>query len=66
MVGSLEEGHGKPATVVAACINNVTKIPRLGNNDYMGSSNFLEQLEAAAKPLKGAYEAKVNTINSLR
>ncbi|EDO39092.1 predicted protein [Nematostella vectensis] len=66
VISTLEEKYGKPATVAAACINNLTKGPRLGNNDYVGLFNFGEQLEAAAKTLKGQYRSEASTLNTLR
>ena len=49
----LHEPYGQPAAVAAACIESLTKGPKLQNNDSTGLLNFAEQLEAASKKLSG-------------
>ena len=62
----LEDRYGQPATVAAACIENLTQGPRLGNNDYKGLRNFAEQLESASKKLVGEYELEASTTSNLK
>ena len=38
----LHERYGQPAAVAAACIESLTKGPKLHNNDYTGLLNFAE------------------------
>ena len=62
----LHERYGQPAAVAAACIESLTKGPKLQNNDYTGLLNFAEQLEAASKKLAGYYELEASTMANLR
>ena len=62
----LHERYGQPAAVAAACIESLTKGPKLQNNDYTGLLNFAEQLEAASKKLSGHYELEASTMANLR
>ena len=62
----LHERYGQPAAVTAACIESLTKGPKLQNNDYTGLLNFAEQLEAAPKKLSGHYELQASTMANLR
>ena len=62
----LHERYGQPAPVAAACIESLTKGPKLQNNDYTGLLNFAEQLEAASKKLSGHYELEASTMANLR
>ena len=66
IIKTLEDRYGQPATVAAACIENLTQGPRLGNNDYKGLRNFEEQLESASKKLVGKYELEASTTSSLK
>ena len=58
--------YGQPAAVGAACIESLTKGPKLLNNDYTGLFNFAEQLEAASKKPSWHYELEANTMANLR
>ena len=62
----LHERYGQPAAVAAACIESLTKGPKLQNNDYIGLLNFAEQLEAASKKLSRHYELEASTMANLR
>ena len=62
----LHERYCQPAAVAAACIESLTKGPKLRNNDYTGLLNFAEQLEAASKKLCGHYELEASTMANLR
>ena len=62
----LHERYGQPAAVAAACIESLTKGPKLKNNDYTGLLNFAEQLEVGSKRLSGHYELKASTVANLR
>ena len=62
----LHERCGQPAAVAAACIESLTKGPKLQNNDYTGLLNFAEQLEAASNKLSGHYELEASTMANLR
>ena len=62
----LHERYGQPAAVAAACIESLTKGPKLQNNDYTGLLNFAEQLEAASKKFSGHYELEASTMANLR
>ena len=50
----------------AACIESLTKGPKLHNNDYTGLLNFADQLEAASKKLSGHYELEASTMANQR
>ena len=60
------ERYGKPAAVAAACMESLTKGPKLQNHDYTVLLNFAEQLEAASKKLSGHYELEASTMANLR
>ena len=62
----LHERYGQPAAVAAACIESLTRGPKLQNNDYIGLLNFAEQLEAASKKLSGHYELEASTMINMR
>ena len=53
IVANLEDRHGQPATVSAACIEKLTVGPKLGNRDFSGLHNCAEQLQCASKRLEG-------------
>ena len=58
ILASLEDRYGQPATVTAACIQELTVGPKLGNRDFKGLRNFAEQLQCAIKRLQGTMNAK--------
>jgi len=60
----LQKRYGQPAA--AACIESLTKGPKLQNNDYTGLLNFAEQLEDASKKLSGHCELEASTMANLR
>ena len=62
----LHEHYGNPAAVAAACIEKLTNGPKLSNSDYTGLQNLAEQLEAAAKILRGCYEQDASTMANLK
>ena len=62
----LHERYGNPAAVAAACIEDLTNGPKLSNSDYTGLRNLAEQLEAAAKKLRGCYEQEASTMANLK
>ena len=62
----LHDRYGHPAAVAAACIESLTRGPKLQNNDYIGLLNFAEQLEAASKKLSRHYELEASTMANLR
>ena len=62
----LHERYGQRAAVTAACIESLTKGPKMQNNDYTGLLNFAKQLEAASKKLSGHYELQASTMANLR
>ncbi|KAK3727750.1 hypothetical protein QZH41_005214 [Actinostola sp. cb2023] len=62
----LEQRYGQPGTVAAACIENLTRGPKLQNTDYTGLRNFAEQLESASRKLLGAYESEVSATTNLK
>ena len=62
----LHECYGQPAAVAAACIESLTKGPKLQNNDYAGLLNFAEQLEAASKKPSEHYGLEASTMANLR
>ena len=62
----LHERYGNPAAVAAACIESLTNGPKLSNSDYTGLRNLSEQLEAAAKKLRGCYEQEASTMANLK
>ena len=62
----LHERYGRPVAVTAACIQSLTKGPKLQNNDYTGLLNFAEQLEAASKKISGHFELQASTMANLR
>ena len=62
----LHQRYGQPAAVAAACIESLTKTPKLQNNDYTGLLNFAEKLEAASKKLSRHYELEASTMANLR
>ena len=49
ILANLEDRYGQPATVTAACIQELTVGPKLGNRDFKGLRNFAEQLQCAIK-----------------
>ena len=56
----------QPATVAAACIQELTVGPKLGNRDFKGPRNFAEQLQCATKRLQGDYERKASTTANMK
>ena len=58
IVANLEDRYGQPAMVTAACIQELTVGPKLGNRDFKGLCNFAEQLQCAIKRLQGTMNAK--------
>ena len=58
ILASLEDRYGQPATVTAACIQELTVGPKLGNRDFKGLRNFAEPLQCAIKRLQGTMNAK--------
>ena len=62
----LHECYGNPATVAAACIENLTNGPKLSSSDYSRLRNLAEQLEAAFKKLCGCYEQEASTMANLK
>ena len=58
--------YGNPAAVAAACIESLTNSPKLSNSDYTGLRNLAEQLEAAAKKLRGCYGQEASTMANLK
>ena len=58
--------YGQGAAVAAACIESLTKGPKLQNNGCTGLRNFAEQLEAASKKLSRHYELEASTMVNLR
>ena len=66
VVDILEDRYGQPATVAAACIENLTNGPKLPNTDYTGLRDFAEQLESASKKLVGSYELEASTMTNLK
>ena len=58
IVANLEDCYGQPATVTAACIQELTVGPKLGKRDFKGLRNFAEQLQCAIKRLQGTMNAK--------
>ena len=66
IVAYLEDRHGQPATVAAACIEKLTVGPKLGNRDFNGLRNFAEQLQCATKRLEGDYEREASTTANMK
>ena len=66
IVANLEDRHGQPATVGAACIQGLTVRPKLGNRDFKGLRNFAEQLQCATKRLQGDYEREASTTANMK
>ena len=66
IVANLEDRHGQPATVGAACIQGLTVGPKLGNRDFKGLRNFAEQLQCATKRLQGDYEREASTTANMK
>ena len=62
----LHKHYGQGAAVAAACIESLTKGPKLQNNGCTGLRNFAEQLEAASKKLSRHYELEASTMVNLR
>ena len=62
----LHECYGQPVDVAAACIESLTKGPKLQNKDYTGLLYFAGQLEAASKKLSRHYELEASTMANLR
>ena len=49
IVANLEDRYGEPATVAAACIQKLTVGPKLGNRDFNGLCNFLNNFSVPLK-----------------
>ena len=52
--------------VAAACIESLTKGPKLQNKDYTGLLYIAGQLETASKKLSRHYELEASTMANLR
>ena len=66
IVANLEDRYGQPATVAAACIQELTVGPKLGNRDFKGLLNFAEQLQCATNRLQGDYEREARTTANMK
>ena len=49
IVANLEDRYGEPATVAAACIQKLTVGAKLGNRDFNGLCNFLNNFSVPLK-----------------
>ena len=60
IVANLEDRYGQPATVTAACIQELTVGPKLGNRDFKGRRNFAEQqyFSVSSRDYRGTMNAK--------
>ena len=66
IVANLEDRYGQPATVAAACIQELTVGPKLGNRDFKSLRTSAEQLQCATKRLEGYYEREESTTANMK